>query len=53
MMGQLSAARHKNFRLDVDSDNPAAYHVYRKAGFRRLTESFYLSAPTGRWALKN
>ncbi|WP_203664383.1 GNAT family N-acetyltransferase [Lacticaseibacillus sp. 53-4] len=53
MMGQLSATRHKDFRLDVDSDNPAAYHVYRKAGFKPLTESFYLSAPTGRWALKD
>ncbi|KRN21224.1 GNAT family N-acetyltransferase [Lacticaseibacillus camelliae] len=53
MMGQLSATRHKDFRLDVDSDNLAAYHVYRKAGFKPLTESFYLSAPTGRWALRD
>ncbi|OEY83686.1 hypothetical protein NT95_05170 [Oenococcus kitaharae] len=49
---QLAAVRHHSFKLAVESDNPAAHHVYRKAAFKDEGEIFYLQAEQGPWYLE-
>lgn len=49
---QLAAVRHHSFKLAVESDNPAAHHVYRKANFKDESEIFYLQAEQGLWHLE-
>ncbi len=45
IMAVRSAAAPKAFTLGVETNNPAALHVYANAGFKKQTEVVYLICP--------
>lgn len=53
LMVTLAHTRRRALKLGVENTNPAALHVYQKAGFQIETTVYYLTPQAGsRWGLK-